>query len=83
MQRSEDKEVTLTPSEWGIWVARTLGERGPDVTPLCFCFCFVEMARSWSSFTTGTQSSGDVRNHIGPSSLSLLVVGMHGSLAPP
>lgn len=58
------------------------GER-QDVAPLCFCFCFVEMAGSWSSFTTGAQGSGDVRNHIGPSSLSLLMVGMHGSLAPP
>lgn len=76
------QEVTLSPSEWGIWVARTLGERGQDVAPVCFCFCFVEMAGSWSSFTTGAQGSSDVRNHIGPSSLYLLVVRLHASSAP-
>lgn len=66
----------------GIWVTRTVGETGQDVAPVRFCFCFVEMAGSWSSFTTGAQGSSDVRNHAGSSSLSLPVVGLLASSAP-
>lgn len=75
------KEVTLSSSEWGIWVARALGERQQDVAPVCFCFCSVETAVSWPFFTTGAQASSDVRSHIGPSSLSLLVDGLHSPSA--
>lgn len=75
------KEVTLSPSEPGIWVVRTIGERGQNMAPAWFWFHFVEMAGGWPFFTTGAQGASDMRNHIGSSSLSLLVVGLLASSA--